>query len=574
MDQTSELIKGFESYRSKAYWDVNAWRVGYGSDTTTDADCKVHKVTKDTVTTRDAADRDLARRIPVYQAQIKAQVGQAAWDGLNDEAKAAVTSVAYNYGGLSGLRSLRNAIKSGDSDAISKAILARGDDNSGINKDRRTAEASLVAGHPIPKADVGVGALGQKMVAGAVPPPPPRARPEPTLRQQLHGAKPLPAPTPLKPGDIAGKAVTSATKAVPNSKVRVVSVTPAGKIIPEPTILGARDVAGKAAGSAAVKTILGGASGVTKTAAPTLDRKLPNPTSREAQAEQVAARKAAATPAAKAIVPTLNRSAEQVAQDEQNAMLTGYRGVQDGTIKGPNASKTMDVKTLQAGSKVTGSAAPTPALKSGAQKSVTVNVSPSGSTKSVQQAGTVAMPSQAKPGTAIKNVSGSPDDRQAAKPKTVTYEQPNPEYTKWEKLYGTGGANSALQDIHDKRDDALSPVSGIAAAGLKLAAGASAGIPKAPPKTISVTRTYTVEESRAAATARANAARAAAAASAANRAAIQARAAGQAKPAPAPVDKLQQLVLAAQRNGETYDRSRDPSFNPNGGANGGSLAGF
>jgi hypothetical protein len=46
-----------------------------------------------------------------------------------------------------------------------------------------------------------------------------------------------------------------------------------------------------------------------------------------------------------------------------------------------------------------------------------------------------------------------------------------------------------------------------------------------------------------------------------------------AAPPPMP-DPLQMAVIAAQRNGETYDRSRDPSFNPNGGAHGGSLAGF
>lgn len=39
-----------------------------------------------------------------------------------------------------------------------------------------------------------------------------------------------------------------------------------------------------------------------------------------------------------------------------------------------------------------------------------------------------------------------------------------------------------------------------------------------------------------------------------------------------PSDPLQQKVLAAQQQGQTYDRSRDPSFNPNGGANGGSYS--
>lgn len=41
-----------------------------------------------------------------------------------------------------------------------------------------------------------------------------------------------------------------------------------------------------------------------------------------------------------------------------------------------------------------------------------------------------------------------------------------------------------------------------------------------------------------------------------------------------PNDPLQIAVRAAQAEGQTYDRSRDSSFNPNGGAHGGSLAGF
>lgn len=43
---------------------------------------------------------------------------------------------------------------------------------------------------------------------------------------------------------------------------------------------------------------------------------------------------------------------------------------------------------------------------------------------------------------------------------------------------------------------------------------------------------------------------------------------------PLPSDPLQAAVIQAQRDGQVYDRSRDPSFNPNGGAHGGSLAGF
>ncbi len=35
MDQATGLLRNFEGFISKAQWDVNAHRVGYGSDTIT-----------------------------------------------------------------------------------------------------------------------------------------------------------------------------------------------------------------------------------------------------------------------------------------------------------------------------------------------------------------------------------------------------------------------------------------------------------------------------------------------------------------------------------------------------------
>jgi GH24 family phage-related lysozyme (muramidase) len=142
---TLQIIREHEGYRSNAYWDVNAWRVGFGSDTWTDENGKVHKVTKDTVITKADAERDLARRVPKFEQGIIALVGAEKWAALPDEAKAAVTSVAYNYGSLSRLPSLRKAIKTGDVQQIAAAIRRRTGDNDGVNAKRRTAEAELVA---------------------------------------------------------------------------------------------------------------------------------------------------------------------------------------------------------------------------------------------------------------------------------------------------------------------------------------------------------------------------------------------------------------------------------------------
>ena len=49
----AELLRQKEGLRSKPYWDVNALRAGYGSDTVTRPDGSVQRVTKDTVVTRD-----------------------------------------------------------------------------------------------------------------------------------------------------------------------------------------------------------------------------------------------------------------------------------------------------------------------------------------------------------------------------------------------------------------------------------------------------------------------------------------------------------------------------------------
>lgn len=96
------------------------------------------------------------------------------------------------------------------------------------------------------------------------------------------------------------------------------------------------------------------------------------------------------------------------------------------------------------------------------------------------------------PVVAPVNSSGSPDDRDApravapVKPvapmqavaQNVTKSVVNPDWTAWDKKYGsgaagTGGANDTLMDIHDRRDDAT--------------VNAQRSAPKAPPKTIKIT---------------------------------------------------------------------------------------
>ena len=139
----AETIMGFEGFSDTAYWDVNANRAGFGSDTVTNEDGTVSKVTANTVVDREAAGRDLSRRLlNEFIPGIVSKVGQEAWSNLTPRTRAALASVAYNYGTLP--PSIVRAVKSGDAEAIASAIEARAVDNEGVNKRRRKKEAELV----------------------------------------------------------------------------------------------------------------------------------------------------------------------------------------------------------------------------------------------------------------------------------------------------------------------------------------------------------------------------------------------------------------------------------------------
>lgn len=134
-----QLLRNFEGYRGKAYWDVNAWRVGYGSDTVTREDGTIERVNRDTAINRDDAERDLGRRTQETQLQIQNQIGQDAWNKLPARTQASLTSVAYNYGNLPA--SIAAAAKGGDAAEVAETIFARRFDNQGVNAKRRTQEA-------------------------------------------------------------------------------------------------------------------------------------------------------------------------------------------------------------------------------------------------------------------------------------------------------------------------------------------------------------------------------------------------------------------------------------------------
>jgi len=138
---TEGLLRRFEGFREQAYWDKNAYRVGYGSDTVTQADGTVVPVTKDTRITREDAERDLARRSKEFAAVAASQVGEDAWAALPENVRAALTSVAYNYGSLP--KSVVQAVGAGDVQQIANAVRSLP-----ANRNRRSQEADVIGGGP------------------------------------------------------------------------------------------------------------------------------------------------------------------------------------------------------------------------------------------------------------------------------------------------------------------------------------------------------------------------------------------------------------------------------------------
>ena len=148
LDGTKELLRNKEGFREQPYWDVNAWRVGYGSDTVTKADGSVVKVEQGMKVSREDAERDLDRRIKSeFLPSVVKAVGKGAFEKLSGPAQAALTSLAYNYGAGAwdgALAGVAEAAKTGDMAKLAAAIEAKAGDNSGVNASRRKSEASIV----------------------------------------------------------------------------------------------------------------------------------------------------------------------------------------------------------------------------------------------------------------------------------------------------------------------------------------------------------------------------------------------------------------------------------------------
>lgn len=145
LESSVALLKNFEGFRATPAWDVNAFRVGFGSDTITLSDGTIKKVVDGMAAVSPAdALRDLVRRIGDFQSTIKGQVGEERFESFSPQQQAVLTSIAYNYGQLP--ERIIEAVKSGSATQIADAIRTLAGDNGGINAGRRGTEASLFEG--------------------------------------------------------------------------------------------------------------------------------------------------------------------------------------------------------------------------------------------------------------------------------------------------------------------------------------------------------------------------------------------------------------------------------------------
>lgn len=138
------LLRDSEGFRNTAYWDVNAWRTGYGSDTVTKRDGSIVPVTKDTVVSREDAERDLSRRTQEFANSARAKVGPEVWDTLPGNVTDVLIEISYNYGSVPGR--LIEAIRSGNVEDIAVAVEGLKNDNGGINAKRRQRGADIIRG--------------------------------------------------------------------------------------------------------------------------------------------------------------------------------------------------------------------------------------------------------------------------------------------------------------------------------------------------------------------------------------------------------------------------------------------
>lgn len=141
-EAAASLLRQFEGFRATPYWDVNAYRTGYGSDTITLSDGTIQRVVQGMRVSVADANRDLIRRIETEFGPIaRRAAGGERFDSFNPQQQAALISIAYNYGEIPDR--IAEAVRTGTNEQIAAAIRSLGGDNDGVNRGRRNQEAGI-----------------------------------------------------------------------------------------------------------------------------------------------------------------------------------------------------------------------------------------------------------------------------------------------------------------------------------------------------------------------------------------------------------------------------------------------
>jgi GH24 family phage-related lysozyme (muramidase) len=138
-DRAALYVGHNEAFRSRAYWDVNAWRIGYGSDTRTAHRIPVKR--HDTTTLQEATD-NLAIRLREFTLVCETQC-PGTFAQLPEHARIALLDMAYNYGRLPAdvAQAINARMTIG---RIAFRVELHKTDNHGVNEHRREDEARKI----------------------------------------------------------------------------------------------------------------------------------------------------------------------------------------------------------------------------------------------------------------------------------------------------------------------------------------------------------------------------------------------------------------------------------------------
>lgn len=159
-----DVIKKHEGFDpngrgGNAYWDVNHWRAGYGSDQIykkqEDGSWVMKEVVQGMRVTQEEANYSLMMRLSKeFIPSIISAIGQDKWNAMNTGQQASLASLGWNYGNGSwtqgALRNVTEAVRNGTAQDIANAIAARamdnpelkGKDGLPVNYHRRMSEAA------------------------------------------------------------------------------------------------------------------------------------------------------------------------------------------------------------------------------------------------------------------------------------------------------------------------------------------------------------------------------------------------------------------------------------------------